>query len=437
MFFSIITVCYNSVRTIRATFDSLLAQSCKDYEYIVVDGASTDGTVDIIREYEPKFEGRMHWSSEPDNGIYDAMNKGVKKASGAWINMLNSGDCFSSEHVLEATAQSLQLQSDIDVFYGNANEVSFSGIKKWRASDNIENLKQRPIYRHGASFVKRSTHLNFLFDLSKSKVLGYALDFYQIYTMFMNGCRFQYINMDIIDYEKEGVSNDRARNFYYNYLITHNFKLGFMGWFYVIRHKLLCKAENHPRIHRFLRLILCFLPFLKKVKRDFTLWFINSILNSIPFWWVRKGVYRICHFSIGKGSEIDLHQYFMRPGFFRLGSYSHINQNCLLDLRGGITIGNSVSISHRVMLITGTHDIHSPNFPAVFRPIIIHDYAWIGAGATLLPGVEIGEGAVVAAGAVVTKSVAPYTVVAGIPAVKIKERPRALSYRCIMPEFFV
>ena len=89
------------------------------------------------------------------------------------------------------------------------------------------------------------------------------------------------------------------------------------------------------------------------------------------------------------------------------------------------------------MLITGSHNIENCNFPVEFRPIVIQDYAWIGAGAILLPGVEIGEGSVVAAGAVVTKSVQPYSVVAGIPARKIKDRPKGLCYHCIMPVFFV
>ena len=73
---SIITASYNSAGTLRDTMDSVLRQGYTDYEYIVIDGASKDGTVDIIREYEPRFEGRMRWISEPDRGIYDAMNKG-------------------------------------------------------------------------------------------------------------------------------------------------------------------------------------------------------------------------------------------------------------------------------------------------------------------------------------------------------------------------
>ncbi len=90
--FSIITVCFNSSATIKRTIESILAQDFTDYEYIIVDGGSTDGTVDIIRSYEAPFGGRLEWTSEKDNGIYDAFNKGCMKASGKYIWIVNSDD---------------------------------------------------------------------------------------------------------------------------------------------------------------------------------------------------------------------------------------------------------------------------------------------------------------------------------------------------------
>ena len=91
-FFSIITVCFNSEKTIERTLQSVLGQSCIDYEYIIVDGASKDNTIDIIKQYEQMFDGRMIWLSEPDKGIYDAFNKGCKKAKGEYIWIVNSDD---------------------------------------------------------------------------------------------------------------------------------------------------------------------------------------------------------------------------------------------------------------------------------------------------------------------------------------------------------
>lgn len=90
--FSIVTVCYNSGKTIERTIKSVLAQEFKDYEYIIVDGASKDNTMDVVLRYEPLFEGRMRYTSEPDRGIYDAFNKGIKQAQGEYVWIVNSDD---------------------------------------------------------------------------------------------------------------------------------------------------------------------------------------------------------------------------------------------------------------------------------------------------------------------------------------------------------
>lgn len=91
-FFSIITVCYNSSNTIERTIKSVFGQTCQDYEFIIIDGASKDNTLDIVKHYEPLFKGRMKWISEPDTGIYNAMNKGIKMATGELIGIVNSDD---------------------------------------------------------------------------------------------------------------------------------------------------------------------------------------------------------------------------------------------------------------------------------------------------------------------------------------------------------
>lgn len=92
MRFSIITICYNSAATIERTIMSVLSQTFTDYEYIIVDGGSKDSTLDIVRKFEPQFEGRMKWESEPDKGIYDAMNKGIERSFGTIIGIVNSDD---------------------------------------------------------------------------------------------------------------------------------------------------------------------------------------------------------------------------------------------------------------------------------------------------------------------------------------------------------
>lgn len=98
---SIITVTYNSEKTLRDTIESVLSQTYTDYEYIIVDGASKDNTINIVKEYEPKFEGRMRWISEPDKGIYDAKNKGIKMSTGDVVGIINSDDFYHRKDIFE------------------------------------------------------------------------------------------------------------------------------------------------------------------------------------------------------------------------------------------------------------------------------------------------------------------------------------------------
>lgn len=96
---SIITVSYNSEKTIKRTIESVLAQTYRNIEYLIIDGKSTDNTMNIVKKYEDKFNGRMHWISEPDEGIYDAMNKGIKMTSGELVGILNSDDYYEPDAV--------------------------------------------------------------------------------------------------------------------------------------------------------------------------------------------------------------------------------------------------------------------------------------------------------------------------------------------------
>jgi maltose O-acetyltransferase len=136
-------------------------------------------------------------------------------------------------------------------------------------------------------------------------------------------------------------------------------------------------------------------------------------------------------FSIGAHSYIFMNAWFdtKGKGSFTLGEHSVINQNCRLDNRGAITIGNNVSISAEVCILTADHDLQSPDYFGSERGVSIDDYAFIGTRALILPGVNIGRGAAVGAGAVVTKDVPEYAIVAGCPAKQIGERRvQALKY---------
>lgn len=115
---TLITVCFNSEKTIRDTLESVLKQTYKDYEYLIIDGKSKDSTLDIIKEYEPMFNGRLKWISEKDNGLYDAMNKGIKLAKGDVVGILNSDDIFANSNVLKTIASTFK-KKKCDVSYSD------------------------------------------------------------------------------------------------------------------------------------------------------------------------------------------------------------------------------------------------------------------------------------------------------------------------------
>ena len=147
MTISLITVCYQSVDVIRTAIESVLRQTWLDIEYLVVDGGSTDGTVDVIREYEPKFYGRMKWISEHDCGMYDAINKGIRMATGEVVGILNADDALATDGVLEeiAKAFSRAAHAVLDAVYG---DIRFVSDKK---SITLDELKQEKTIRYYSS----------------------------------------------------------------------------------------------------------------------------------------------------------------------------------------------------------------------------------------------------------------------------------------------
>jgi acetyltransferase-like isoleucine patch superfamily enzyme len=139
----------------------------------------------------------------------------------------------------------------------------------------------------------------------------------------------------------------------------------------------------------------------------------NHVIAHIPSHTVRLAWYRhVLGWRIWPGASMKV----------SIGKGSVINHGCLLYTTGGLVIGENVSISAGAWLVTGTHDMNDPLFPDRYMPIAIGNYAWIGTRATILAGVTIGEGAVIMAGAVVTRDVPPYAVVGGIPARFISQR---------------
>lgn len=125
---SLITVTYNSAKTLPDTIQSVLSQSYSNIEYIIIDGASQDNTIDIVKEYEPLFNGRIGWISERDDGLYDAVNKGIAMSTGDVVGILNSDDFFTSPTVIEEIANNFS--EEIDAVYGDVHFVNSTDLTR-------------------------------------------------------------------------------------------------------------------------------------------------------------------------------------------------------------------------------------------------------------------------------------------------------------------
>lgn len=214
---TVITVCFNAIDTIERTILSVLNQTYNNIEYIIIDGGSTDGTLDIIKLYQDRIN---YWISEPDNGIYDAMNKGIYIATGDYINFMNSGDLFYDTTTIEKVFKH-PLNSGI--IYGDSFCCDNDKLTMWKSHSKTSLLKKHPIYRHGASFVKTSIYRKIPFNLAKTKKFKYALDFNQIFHMYMAGYDFYKVDLPLILYEKKGISDSELRNLIYNTRIINQY----------------------------------------------------------------------------------------------------------------------------------------------------------------------------------------------------------------------
>lgn len=157
MKFSIITVNYNNRDGLLKTIESVINQSYRDFEYIVIDGGSTDGSIDILKKYDNRI---TYWISEPDGGIYQGMNKGIAKANGDYLNFMNSGDCFYSNNVLQEVAD---YGSHADIITGR--DYHYSDEKKMgHASIQPSRLSMITFFTstldHQSSFIKRELFKN-------------------------------------------------------------------------------------------------------------------------------------------------------------------------------------------------------------------------------------------------------------------------------------
>lgn len=159
--------------------------------------------------------------------------------------------------------------------------------------------------------------------------------------------------------------------------------------------------------------------------------YLLEICGWIPFHSVRNNIYRLAGVKIGVGSTIHTGCRFYQPENISIGLDTSVGDRCFLDGRAKLSIGNHTSIASQVLIYNSEHDINDEWFGAIEQPVTIGDYVFVGPRAVILPGVNIGDGAVIAAGAVVSKDVPLGAVFGGVPAKKISDRKLAVYHYCL------
>lgn len=215
---SIITATFNRGYVIKDSIEGVLMQKYNNYEYIVVDGASKDNTIDILREYEPKFEGRMRWVSEPDNGLYDAINKGIKMATGDVVGIINSDDYFHRDDVFATIAEAFE-DNSIDVTFGDERlikpekpDVNYRFEQPWYFHPWMFRIGLEP--PHPTFYARKE-----LFEKYGYYKMGYVISAdYDLMMRFMllHKAKYKYLRHTILTFRVSGISTDSGNRLMMN-----------------------------------------------------------------------------------------------------------------------------------------------------------------------------------------------------------------------------
>ena len=241
---SIITVCYNAEDTIKDTLESVLKQTYKNYEYLIIDGKSTDNTLKIIKEYESQFLGKMKIISEKDKGLYDAMNKGVKNATGDIIGLINSDDVLSHDRVFEKVVKNIK---GVDGVYSNLLMLDEHLEKPYRLfKTKTVSKKWGFAMPHPTLYLKKEVYEK-CGDYNTNYKITADFDF--MLRIIKGNFKFKYVDDYFVYMRSGGKSTNGLKGYYENFKESYR-----------------CLKENHV-----------FLPFLTNVKRTISNVFIQKI----------------------------------------------------------------------------------------------------------------------------------------------------------------
>jgi glycosyltransferase involved in cell wall biosynthesis len=206
---TIITVVYNDAKNIEKTILSVKSQNYIDVEYIIIDGDSNDGTLEIINRYRGDIDILI---SEPDGGIYDAMNKGIDKSTGVWVNFLNSGDAFYDNNLLSKIFNNANYDG-VDIIYGNWEVIYPSGNKKLFKAGKLSNLWKGSQFCHQASFINLEYHKKNKYNLNQK----ITADFEFFYNAYKRNAKFLFYDSLITTYSSGGLSDVNRMNVIVNW----------------------------------------------------------------------------------------------------------------------------------------------------------------------------------------------------------------------------
>jgi glycosyltransferase involved in cell wall biosynthesis len=204
---SIITINWNNATGLEKTMQSVATQSFKEFEYIVVDGASTDGSIEVVKLYESKF-AHLEWVSEPDSGIYNAMNKGIRMASGDYIQILNSGDCLAKEDVIERMLSALENAGVPSILYGNMVKCFPEGYRIVDKSFAGQEITMLGMYKgtlnHDPAYIRRDLFDKYGFYDESLKIVSDWKWYLQ--AIILGDEKPKYVDLDVTLFDMTGIS---------------------------------------------------------------------------------------------------------------------------------------------------------------------------------------------------------------------------------------
>ena len=197
---TVITVVRNAASLLEKTILNVINQTHQNIEYIIIDGASNDGTIDIIKKYETKIS---LWVSEPDKGIYDAMNKGINLANGVWINFMNAGDKFFNNSIVESLFKR-DTHNQYDLMYGDSEYVYDNGFSIHKKTGKLKNIWKFMVFCHQSLFMKTDILKKYYFNIE-----NLAADHELIYKCYNEKLKFLKLDMIVASYLSNGESEKR------------------------------------------------------------------------------------------------------------------------------------------------------------------------------------------------------------------------------------